>query len=222
MARLLALDTTTARGSLALLADDAVEAEMRVVSDAHSRWVMDGVRLLLASRDVEASGIDVFAVTLGPGSFTGVRVGLSTIQGLALATGRPCVGLSSLEVLASLAPPGAGTVVAVVDAFRNEVFGAAYGPGGARTEPRACGIEALVAGLPGPLTLVGDGLARHAASVRAARPEARMPEIDLFLAPALGRLAWARHRAGDSLPPESLRPLYLRGADIRPSRPAVP
>ena len=109
--RVLALDTTTPRASVALLDAAGVVAEERAVSEAgHSRWVLPAVEALLAARGLEPAAIELVAVTTGPGSFTGLRVGLGTAQGLALASGRRCVGVPTLDVLAHTARGAAARV----------------------------------------------------------------------------------------------------------------
>src|SRR5688500_7924872 len=100
--RVLALDSTTERESVAIVEGGTVRGEARLVTtDAHARRVRPAVACLLEALDVPPAGLDAFAVATGPGSFTGIRVVLSTIQGLALATGRPCLGLSGVDVLAA-------------------------------------------------------------------------------------------------------------------------
>src|SRR5688572_11244741 len=98
---LLAIDTTTRWGSVALLRDGEVRGEVRFVEDGggHSRTVLPAVELLLRAAGLAPPDVEAYAVALGPGSFTGVRVGISTVQGLVLGSGRPALGLSSLEGL---------------------------------------------------------------------------------------------------------------------------
>ena len=139
--KVLALDTTTARGSVALLVDGQVAGEVRTVTaDGHSRWLLPAVEQLLLQHGFRARDLDGFAVTTGPGSFTGQRVGLATVQGLALGTDRPCVGLSALDVLASLSGV-AGPVVALMDAWRSEVYACVY-EGGRPLGPARAGALA--------------------------------------------------------------------------------
>jgi len=215
--RVLAVDTTTPRGSVAVLSEEAVLAEARVEAvSGHSRWLLPAVDALLAGLALEPFALDCFAVTTGPGSFTGLRVGLSSVQGLALASGRPCVGLSALDVLALAAAGCAETVVAVMDAFRHEVYLAVYdGAGGTRVAPRVGGLEPLLEGVPAGAAFVGDAVAGERPRIAALVPGARFPELDLFLAVPLGRAALGRAGAGETVAPADLRPVYLRGADIR-------
>jgi tRNA threonylcarbamoyladenosine biosynthesis protein TsaB len=225
--RVLALDTTTPRGSLAVAGDGELLAEARVVtSDGHSRWVLGAAEALLRGLGLEAAALDGFAVTVGPGSFTGLRVGISSIQGLGLAAGRPCVGLSTLDVLALAGAGQAPRVVALMDAFRGETYSAVYDGEGRPLQPARVGpveplLDALVADrvVPGGIAFVGDAAVARREAIAARVPHASFPEVDLFLAAPLARAALALLTAGEGVPAASLRPLYLRPPDIRPPRP---
>ncbi len=214
--RVLAVDTTTARGSVALVVEGRVAGEVRVTSqEGHSRWVFPAAHQLLGPLGHGGKGVDGFAVTLGPGSFTGLRVGIATVQGLALGTGRPCVGLSALDVLANLAGAEKGTVVALMDAWRDEVYAGVYEAGRPTGPPGAGPLAGLVPLLPERPVFVGDGALKLRDQIAALWPRGRVLETDLFLAAPLGRLAEQAFRQGQGKGPESLTPLYLRGADIR-------
>src|SRR5438552_10376824 len=124
--RVLALDTTTRAGSVALVENDRVVDER--AGDASRNH---GERLPAELADLGAPWptVDLFAVASGPGSFTGLRIGIATMQGLAMVTGRPVLGVSALEALAQLvsAAVGPGTLIAPwIDAQRGEVFSALY------------------------------------------------------------------------------------------------
>ena len=219
--KVLAVDTTSERESVALADDGVVRAELRVRADGHSRQIVSAIEFVLHASGIGASEIDGYAVTIGPGSFTGVRVGLSTVQGLALAAGRPCLGVSTLDVLAATIEGEARTLVAMVDASRaGQVFAALYDaeahPCG---DPESAAAAEVVGRVTGGLALVGDGAERYRDEIRSRRPDALFPRRDLFLAGALARLAGPRLAAGEGTAPGALRPLYLRAADIRPGPP---
>ncbi len=219
--RVLAVDTTTARGSLAVVGEQGVLAEARVESPAgHSRWLLPALDAVLRGLGMEAGQLDAFAVTTGPGSFTGLRVGLSSVQGLALASGRPCVGLSALDTLAFAAAGSSDRIVALMDAFRSEVYWAVYdGSGSRRAGPRVGPIDDVLAEAPAGAAFVGDAVATLRSAIEQRAAGARFPDLDLHLAAPLGRAALARAAAGQTVAPSALRPLYLRAAEIRPSRP---
>jgi tRNA threonylcarbamoyladenosine biosynthesis protein TsaB len=211
----LAVDTTTARGSVALLDGEAVVEEVRVTAaEGHSRWLFPAIERLLRGIGGARSAFGL-AVTLGPGSFTGVRVGIATVQGLALGAGRPCVGFSTLDVLASLAEPSSGPVVAIMDAWRGEVYARVFEGGEAQGPTFGGPVEEVASALPERAVLVGDGVARHAERLRELRPHAQLQGEEAFLAVPLGRMGNAALRAGRGAGPEALEPLYIRGADIR-------
>jgi tRNA threonylcarbamoyladenosine biosynthesis protein TsaB len=213
--RILAVDTTTSRGSLAVMTEEGVLAEARSTAPEGSRWLLSEVEKALGRLDLQPADLDGFAVTVGPGSFTGLRVGMSSVQGLALGTGRPCVGVASLDLLAAGASGGAGTVVALVDAVRGEVFAGVYDHlGQLQGERRATTVEELAAAVVGDVAFVGDGVLRYRSELESLVPGARFPEVDLFLARALGGWGIERLHAGAGVPPGDLRPLYLRAAHI--------
>lgn len=216
--RVLAVDTTTPRGSVALVSQDGVLAEARVLTaDGHSRWLLPAVDALLRGAGVDPAALDAFAVTTGPGSFTGLRVGLSSVQGLALASDRPCVGISALELLALGAVERGGPIVALMDAFRGEVYVGVYDSGAAAVRHARVGpLDALAAELPADAVFVGDAVAGRRSWIESACRGARFAEVDLFLATALGRAALERVRQGSTVSASALRPLYLRDADVRP------
>jgi tRNA threonylcarbamoyladenosine biosynthesis protein TsaB len=216
--RVLAVDTTSPRASVALSGPDGILAEERSVSEAgHSRWVLPAIDSLLRGQRLAPAAIDLFAVTTGPGSFTGVRVGLGTVQGLALASRKPCLGVPTLDVLAHTAKGAAATLVALVDAFRGEVFSGVYDADARLAGERRVGkLDDVLRGLPRGAAFVGDAAVAQRAAIEAGVAAAVFPETSGFLAAPLALLAL---RPGQpTVAASGLLPLYLRGADIRPSR----
>jgi len=216
--RVLAVDTTSPRASVALSGPAGILAEERSVSEAgHSRWVLPAIEALLREQGLSPAAIDLFAVTTGPGSFTGLRVGLGTVQGLALASRKPCLGLSTLDVLAHTAKGAASTLVALIDAFRDEVWSGVYDAEARLGSERRVGpLADVLAGLPKGSAFVGDAATAQRSVIEAAVAGARFPETSGFLAATLALLALAPGH--ESVPPSELRPLYLRAASIRPAR----
>ncbi len=215
--RVLAVDTTSPRGSLAVADGSGLLAEARVVTESgHSRWLLPAVDALLRGLGVGATEIDLYAVTSGPGSFTGLRIGIGTVQGLALASRRPCLGVSTLDVVAQEAATE-GPVVALVDAFRDEVFWAVYDAQRRLQGERHVGpLEDALRSAPAGAAFVGGAAQAHRGEIGAAVAGASFPETSGFLAATLARVALGR--APDSGPPAALSPVYLRGAAIRPAR----
>jgi len=221
--RVLALDTTSRAGSVALVDDDHVVDE-RAGDGSRTH----GLRLPAELEQLGAPWptIDVYAVASGPGSFTGLRIGIATMQGLALVNGRLVAGVSALEALAQLASQHvtAGALVASwIDAQRGEVFSALYRVTDAPvfTPERLQELEAPAAASPTftlaawsaydlpSVTFAGDGAERYASALDAATlaPPA-------LLAGAIGRMAAVNASRGRLLSPAALHPLYVRRPDV--------
>lgn len=123
---LLAVDTATPMASLALVTDDGVSETFLRSRRTHARHVMSMIHALLGLSGRTITDIDGYAVGCGPGSFTGIRIGMSTVKGLAMALDRPVVGVSTLDALARQADGLADAVCAMIDARRGEVYAAFY------------------------------------------------------------------------------------------------
>jgi tRNA threonylcarbamoyladenosine biosynthesis protein TsaB len=132
---LLALDTCDSNGSVAVLRDETVLHVAAHDSDEdYSSWLLPAVERTLKNARIALKNLDFFAVASGPGSFTGVRVGLTTVKAWAEVYGRPIAAVSRLEALAGLAVGQLRYVAALTDAHRNQVFGALYRRRGAALE----------------------------------------------------------------------------------------
>ncbi len=125
--RILAIDTSTDTGSVAIVEDGRVLAECTALVRAqHSEALMPLVEFAFARSGVTLAEIGMLAVGVGPGSFTGVRIGLATAKGIRMASGLPLVGVSSLDALAAAAVGFAGPIATVLDGKRGEVFARAW------------------------------------------------------------------------------------------------
>jgi tRNA threonylcarbamoyladenosine biosynthesis protein TsaB len=234
----LALDTTTRDGSVALV-DDTGSLDVRRGDGTRSQAERLPAELLelAAKRGLPLAAIDLFAVASGPGSYTGLRIGIATVQGLSLATGRRMVAVSALEALAQVAAataaPGA-FVGAWMDGRRREVFAALYQVVDAPefSPERLVAVEAPTAGGPestldrwdrligdAPAVYVGDGAALYREIVLGARRSrwAVVPDPPL-LAGAIGRIALARAARGETIDPAAAQPLYVRRPDVELER----
>src|SRR5688572_8366551 len=149
---ILSLDTTTRAGGCALLRDDRVLREYTGDGSRDQAERLPGdLRALLEHEGIALDAIDAFAVATGPGSFTGLRVGIATMQGLAMATGRPLIGVSAFDALAMLVT---GERVATwIDAWRGEVFAAVYEDGQQTGAPVVAPPDLLLEQLQGRPTL---------------------------------------------------------------------
>ncbi len=219
----LALDTTTREGSCALARDGRVLREQ--VSDASrpqaARLPGDLVTLLEHER-LTLADIDIYAVSIGPGSFTGLRVGIATMQGLAFAAGKPLIGVSALDALhaqvhSAQVPVHSAQVHSVrvatwIDAWRGEVYASLY-EGGVEVEPPAVAHpDDLLRRLSGvPTLFIGDGAGTSADAIRAAHGSAALADpVMPPLAGTIARLATEAARAGHLPPPHAIRAIYVR------------
>ncbi len=152
------MDTSSRRGSVAVIDGKAVVGEMSSDGAASfSRQLLGMIESLLARHALSIKDLDAIAVSAGPGSFTGIRIGLATAGGISLATGVPVAGISSLEAVACAAV-ARGRIAAALDAGGGNVYHALFDAGAddlTRITPDACSPRAAVAGETGPRA--GDG-----------------------------------------------------------------
>jgi tRNA threonylcarbamoyladenosine biosynthesis protein TsaB len=124
---ILALDTCDARGGIAVLRDESVlNAEPHVTAEDYSSWLLPAVSRVLTSAGLTLRDIELYAVAAGPGSFTGVRVGLTTVKAWSEVYGRPIAAVSRLEAVATTSTGSSPYVAAFIDARRNQIFAALY------------------------------------------------------------------------------------------------
>lgn len=231
--RVLAVDTSTYVGSVAVVADGAVLSEISAfVRAKHGEVLLPHVDRALELAGIAGKDLDLLAVGIGPGSFTGTRIGVATMKGLALGLELPLVGVSSLRVLARGLSAGDAIAVALVDAHKGELFAAAYRleAGAVRDElvapchaapDDAVRIVRDAIGEATPL-VCGDGLRKHAEVARAhlgsfieAPPAYDTPRACLLALEATEH--FARVGASDLA---TLEPLYVRPSDAKlPNRP---
>jgi tRNA threonylcarbamoyladenosine biosynthesis protein TsaB len=228
----LALDTTTSSGSCALARDGIVVCEqVNDAPNAHAEHLPGDLMSLLERAAVALTAIDAFAVATGPGSFTGLRIGIATMQGLAFAEGKPLVGVSGFDALAHIAysegplrrsPEAKAERVATwVDAWRGEVFAALYERGVEIESPVVSRPEVLLERMRGRHTrFVGDGAVAHQHVIRQVMGDAGLLSEPMAppLAGAIALLA-SHARPGDH-PPHAIRPLYVRRTDAELMRDA--
>ena len=218
----MAVETSTLAGGVALLDGERVIGEYLLdVRATHSERLMPAIDRLLRDAGWTTASLEGLAVAVGPGSFTGLRIGISAVKGLAWGLGLEVAPVPTLDALASLLPFAALPVCPVLDARKNEVYCSLYHWDGATMsrewEYLAIAPEALSARLTGPTILLGDGA--HAIASRHARlapPHRRLPA-----ASAVGALGLARFRAGQVVSARELSPFYLGPSQAELKRGAV-
>jgi tRNA threonylcarbamoyladenosine biosynthesis protein TsaB len=209
---ILALDTTHACGSLALARGADIVEEIAFESPTGFAHVIYGqLKALLDRNSVAISQVDCFAAASGPGSFTGVRVGLACIKGLAEALAKPVIGVSNLEALASF-----GTEplrAAMLDARRGDIYGAVYDAAGQLVTPEGVSrLGAWLESLPSTeIEFVWSGAQPDLAGTRFAN--ARVTHAPDALAAAVARIASARLARGEFPDPATLDANYVRRSD---------
>ncbi len=218
----LALDTTTSSASCAVARGHLVVCEQ--VNDApkaHAEHLPGDLMSLLERAGIGLADIDAFAVAVGPGSFTGLRIGIATMQGLAFAEGRPLIGVSGFDALARLGGP-VGRVATWVDAWRGEVFAALYENGREIEAPVVSRPEVLLESMRGRSTLfLGDGALAHRDAIqRVLGADGRV--ADPAAPPLAGTIAIlaSEVRIGSDHSPHAIRPLYVRRTDAELARDA--
>jgi tRNA threonylcarbamoyladenosine biosynthesis protein TsaB len=225
--RILAVDTTTPSGSVALVEDDRLLGEVGIESPAtHSARLLLSVDLLLKSQGLTIGDMDGFAVSPGPGSFTGLRIGLSTIKAFAFATGKPVAAVSSLEALAWKHRGEKAVLVGpMFDAKKGELYAALFEAGPEALLPvvpeGAYAPEDYMRLVPKRRAAVfaGNGLALCRRRLTAILGEkAHFSERSPFIAAEVGRLGLVALRAGKGIDIASLEPHYHRRSQAEEGR----
>lgn len=202
---ILSIDTTHEFGSLALTRGESLLEEVSIHSpDGFGHVLFEHVDGLLNRHGCAVDQVDCFAAAVGPGSFTGVRIGIACVKGLAEATGKPVAGVSNLEALATF---GSGPLrAALLDARRGEIYGAVYDAGGRRVQDEVVTtLETWLPSLPEGVELISTDF-----TLAGNLPVRRAPSA---VAAAIGRIAHRRMKAGQAMDPALLDANYVRRSD---------
>jgi len=217
--RVLAIDTALDACSAAVLDTvraEIVAAESRVMARGHAEALIPMIGRVMAASRIEFNDLDRIAVTVGPGSFTGLRVGIAAARGIALAADKPAIGLTTLSGYAAphIAADDTRSVAAVIDARHEHVYLQVFGPGGRTVvPPRLAPLrEAVLAALTGSARIVGSAADLIAASWPRTQPPPAL--VDQRGAPDIDWIARLGAAAGDPHGPP--KPLYLRPPDAQP------
>jgi tRNA threonylcarbamoyladenosine biosynthesis protein TsaB len=224
---ILAIDTSAKSAGIALLRDGDILSEILVNLDVnHSVVLLPALDDLLKLSRIEPGEIDLFACTMGPGSFTGLRVGASTVKGLALATGRPIAGVSTLEALAcNIMCPGI-SVCPMLDARKDQVYTALYRTGQDYTlkvieTERVTDVGEFLRPIDGEVIFVGDGAVKYAGLISEALPGRSYFASGCHQhvrAAFVGVLGRKKYLEGDVLDAVSFAPVYLRASEAETRR----
>ena len=210
------IDSAGRTAGVALMRDDVLLYECNLNSGlTHSQTLMCLIDDAFKATGLTPADVDLYGVCSGPGSFTGLRIGLAAVKGLAFAKDTPCAPVSTLEALA-IAHNGEGTVISALDARRREVYWAAFDLAGCRRlAPDTAGpvkqLEDFIKTCKKPLFFVGDGAAlcyneyEHVSGIVPCAPALRMPR-----AAGVCLAALRMHQDGLTVPPAQLLPSYHR------------
>lgn len=213
---ILAFESSARPASVALLRDGQLLSQYSQYSQlTHSRTLLPMAEDMLKNAELTLDDVDLFAVAHGPGSFTGIRIGVSTVKGLAWASDKPCVGVSTLEAMAWHGLAAGGLICPVMDARRSQVYNALFeirdGKPARLTEDRPISLEELTAELASygwPVFLVGDGAELTAKALAAAGLPYTVAPENLRWQSAWGVAMAAQDKTPGSA--DTLLPVYLR------------
>ena len=221
---ILAFESSARAASVALLRDGSLVSQYSQCSGlTHSRTLLPMAEDMLKNAELSIRDVDCFAVAHGPGSFTGIRIGVSTVKGLAWAADRPCVGVSTLEAMAWHGLAAGGVICPVMDARRHQVYNALFairdGKPVRLCEDRPIALEELapqVKELGAPVFLVGDGAELTAKYFESEGIPFRMAPENLRWQSAWGVAMAALDKTPGTA--DDLLPVYLRRSQAERER----
>ena len=226
--KILALETSAKAVSAAVTEDGRVLASgYQDMGLTHSRTLMPIVEHLLRNTGLTVADCDAVAVAAGPGSFTGIRIGVAAAKGLAFAADKPAAAVSTLAAMARNVAFADGLVICAMDARRSQIYNALFlAEDGALTRltpDRAIGLEDLARELaddPRPKTVVGDGAALCLAHLASAGIPCRLAPPHLLMQSAVSVALEAQDMAirGQLVSAQALQPVYLRPAQAQTLR----
>ncbi len=218
--KILALDSTATSASVAVFDDENLIGEFFInTKQTHSQTLLPMAECLLKNTNIDVKDIDLFAVNTGPGSFTGVRIGVAAVKGMAMALNKPCVAVSTLDSMAYNLLDVDCTAVCVMDARCNQVYNANFqlsdGNVTKLCDDRALSIDELTAELcniDGKIVLVGDGAKLCFDKMKETVPNIQIASVSnrYQKASSTALVALDLYNKGQTLSAEELMPYYLR------------
>jgi tRNA threonylcarbamoyladenosine biosynthesis protein TsaB len=231
LVKILALDTATSSCSVAFWADGVKACRTAAIERGHAEALMPMVVEVMAEAGVAFADVDLVAVTVGPGSFTGLRIGLAAARGMALAAGLPCLGITTLEAVAESIDrrqQANEVVLAALDSKRGDIFAQAFAAVDRPLDPPvAVSVDDLHAIIPAgttldrPVVVVGSAAETAVRALTDAGRQAVAAAAAVPVASAVAAIAARRHRRG-AKPGRPPSPLYLRPPDTGPVHGGLP
>ena len=223
----LAFDTCSRTVAVAVLHDDAIFYDSIINTGLnHSEVLMPQIDYALRQVRIKISDIDLFACTIGPGSFTGLRIGVSTLKGLMLATGKPACGVSTLAAVASNVGTTSKLICSMIDAGRGQIYVAYFRYNNRNIlqqigEEQAINPKEIINNTDKNTLFVGDGAIKYAEIIKNIKSQEVSIASDLqhyIRASAVGILGCKKFAENDLLDASTLVPVYLRSADAVPHK----
>jgi len=220
--KILGIDTSSKFLSIALAEDSRIIKEESFLLDrTHSSELVPKIKELLKKSRVAIKKIDAFVIGLGPGSFTGLRIGVSAVKGFGIATGKPCVGVASIDAIAFNAIQDGMDIVPVIDAKREQVYAAIYRKKGdkltRKTDYLLLSAEKLMKKAKGHAVFLGDGLSLYRDKIKGLNKKAFFLE-ERYWYPGAGnliRLGLSKIKKAEGQDLTGLTPLYLYPEDCQ-------
>ena len=220
--KVLGIDTSTRCGSVGLVDDERVIAEYLLnVASTHSERLLGAIEIVLREAHFVLEDLDGWAISLGPGSFTGLRIGVSTVKGLAFATGKPVVGVATLDALASLISPTPFLITPILDARKGEVYTAFYRYGEEtllkRLSPyQALRPEDLVKKIDEETIFIGNAVETYKDYIRNSLHSLAIflpHSFNILHGSVVARLGLELLRKNETLDIETFTPIYVRPSE---------
>ena len=219
---ILAIETSGLCGSIALVSPSNCIGELSInTKGTHSKRLLNSINWLMEQAELDWPEIDAIAISLGPGSFTGLRIGLSTVKGLCMATGKPLLGVSSLDGLACQFSHYPHQICPLIDARKKEVYTALYrnsenSQANRISDYRAINPEKLPGMINEPTLMVGDGAKLYQEFLKKELGELvyfAPSELHFARATAIGFLGLEQLQQEDFIEAATAVPIYIRASD---------
>jgi len=215
---ILGIETATKTGGVAIVSEKGVIAEYTLnIEVTHSERLMSTVDRVLKDTGLTLANVDGYGVSIGPGSFTGLRIGLSTVKGLAFSTGRPVAAVSTLMALAWNMPFSRYPVCPLLDARKKEVYAALYRQDGGKymeeMSPRVVSLTSLAGTMTGDVLFTGEGARLFSEDItRIFGERAHFAPLSSSVpsAASVAEIALMMLKSGQQTDPDALVPLYIR------------
>jgi len=215
---ILGIETATRTGGVAIVTENGVLAEYTLnIEVTHSERLMSTVERVLKDTGLRMASMDGFGISIGPGSFTGLRIGLSTVKGLSFTTGKPVAAVPTLKALAWNIPHARYPVCPLLDAKKKEVYAALYRHDGSdlvqELSETVLPLADLADRIAGEVLFTGEGARLFATEIErlfAGRAHFAPLVAAVPSAASVGEIALMTLQSGRSTDPDTLSPMYIR------------